>query len=144
MLTLADFDTRIESGRRRAERNPRRPATLLPPGAFSDRPASEDDFRRLCAPGTSVWSRVLYERYACLRPLQRVGAWLGDHGLPVSSGTLADSVPRFVPLFEQDGRAVPVAGAEFSPSNFSLLGVQPLLGRPLIEADEASVPAVIS
>ena len=55
--------------------------------------------------GTSVWSRVLYERYACLRPLQRVGAWLGDQGLPVSSGTLADSVPRFVPLFE------PVAGA---------------------------------
>ena len=55
--------------------------------------------------GTSVWSRVLYERYACLRPLQRVGAWLGDQGLPVSPGTLAGSVPRFVLLFE------PVAGA---------------------------------
>ena len=55
--------------------------------------------------GASVWSRVLYERYACLRPLQRVGVWLGDQGLPVSSGTLADSVPRFMPLFE------PVAGA---------------------------------
>ena len=55
--------------------------------------------------GTSVWSRVLYERYACLRPLQRVGAWLGDQGLAVSSGTLADSMPRFLLLFE------PVAGA---------------------------------
>ncbi len=55
--------------------------------------------------GASVWSRVLYERYACLRPLQRVGAWLGDQGLAVSSGTLADSVPRFVLLFE------PLAGA---------------------------------
>ena len=43
--------------------------------------------------------------YACLRPLQRVGAWLGDQGLPVSSGTLAGSVPRFVLLFE------PLAGA---------------------------------
>ena len=52
MLTLATFDTRAESGRRQAERNPRRPAMLLPPGAFSDRPAAEDDFRRLCAPGT--------------------------------------------------------------------------------------------
>ena len=55
--------------------------------------------------GASVWSRVLYERYACLRPLQRVGAWLGDQGLAISSGTLADSVPRFLLLFE------PVAGA---------------------------------
>ena len=56
--------------------------------------------------GTSVWSRVLYERYACLRPVQRVGAWLSDQGLPVSAGTLADSVPRFVPLFEPLGEAI--------------------------------------
>ena len=56
--------------------------------------------------GTSVWSRMLYERYACLRPLQRVGAWLGDQGLPVSAGTLADSAPRFVPLFEPLGAAI--------------------------------------
>ena len=56
--------------------------------------------------GTSVWSRVLYERYACLRPLNRVGAWLGDQGLPVAAGTLADSVPRFVPLFEPLGEAI--------------------------------------
>ena len=37
----------------------------------------------------------------------------------------------------EDGRAAPVSGAEFTASIFSLLGVQPLLGRPLIEADEA-------
>ena len=57
--------------------------------------------------GTSVWSRVLYERYACLRPARRVGAWLGDQGLPVAAGTLADSVPRFVPMFEPLGEAIP-------------------------------------
>ena len=50
--------------------------------------------------GTSVWSRFLFEHYACLRPLQRVAAWLGDQGLPVAPGTLADSAPRFVPLFQ--------------------------------------------
>ena len=52
MLTRAAFDVRAERERRRAERNPWRPASLLPPDAFSDRPASEDSFRRLCAPGT--------------------------------------------------------------------------------------------
>ena len=56
--------------------------------------------------GTSVWSRVLYERYACLRPVHRISAWLGDQGLPVAAGTLADSVPRFVPLFEPLGAAI--------------------------------------
>ena len=56
--------------------------------------------------GTSVWSRVLYERYACRRPVQRVGAWLSDQGLPVSAGTLADSAPRFVPLFEPLAEAI--------------------------------------
>ena len=52
MLTRSAFDTRTERGRRQAERNPMRPAMLLPPSAFSDRPAAEDEFRRLCAPGT--------------------------------------------------------------------------------------------
>ena len=56
--------------------------------------------------GTSVWSRVLYERYACLRPVHRVAAWLGDQGLPIAAGTLADSVPRFVPLFEPLAEAI--------------------------------------
>ena len=56
--------------------------------------------------GTSVWSRFLYERYACLRPLRRVAAWLSDQGLPVSAGTLGDSVPRFAPLFDPVGEAI--------------------------------------
>ena len=65
--------------------------------------------------GTSVWSRFLFEHYACLRPLHRVGAWLSDQGLPVSPGTLAGSVPRFVPLFE------PVADAILAHHNSASL-----------------------
>jgi transposase len=56
--------------------------------------------------GTSVWARFLFERYACLRPLHRVCAWLSDQGLPVSPGTLADSVHRFGPMFEPVGAAI--------------------------------------
>ena len=56
--------------------------------------------------GTSVWSRFLFERYACLRPLHRVSSWLSDQGLPISPGTLADSVHRFRPLFEPLGAAI--------------------------------------
>ena len=56
--------------------------------------------------GTSVWSRFLFEHYACRRPLQRVAAWLGDQGLPVAPGTLADSAPRFVPLFQPLAEAI--------------------------------------
>ena len=56
--------------------------------------------------GTSVWARFLFERYACLRPLERVAAWLCDQGLPISPGTLGDSVVRFVPLFEPLAEAI--------------------------------------
>ena len=56
--------------------------------------------------GISVWSRFLFERYACLRPLHRVAVWLSDQGLPISPGTLADSAPRFVPLFESVADAI--------------------------------------
>ena len=50
--------------------------------------------------GTSFWARFLFEHCACLRPLCRVAAWYADQGLPVSPGTLANSLKRFVPLFE--------------------------------------------
>ena len=50
--------------------------------------------------GVSVWACMLYERFACLRPLCRVAAWMADMGLAISPGTLADSIKRFVPLFE--------------------------------------------
>ena len=56
--------------------------------------------------GVSVWARFLFERYACLRPLHRVAAWLSDQGLPISAGTLGDSVHRFAPLFEPVTQAI--------------------------------------
>ena len=65
--------------------------------------------------GTNLWSRFLFEHYACLRPLHRVGAWLSDQGLPASPGTLAGSVPGFVPLFE------PVAAAILAHQNSASL-----------------------
>ena len=53
-----------------------------------------------------MWARFLFERYACLRPLNRVAAWLCDQGLAVSAGTLGDSVRRFVALFEPLAEAI--------------------------------------
>ena len=50
--------------------------------------------------GISVWACMLYERFVCLRPLCRVAAWMADMGLAISPGTLADSIKRFLPLFE--------------------------------------------
>ncbi len=38
--------------------------------------------------GSSVWPRVLFEPCACLRPLSRVAAGMGDQGLPSSPGPL--------------------------------------------------------
>ena len=56
--------------------------------------------------GTSVWARFLFELCASLRPLCQVAAWLADQGLPVSPGTLADSLKRFLPLFEPLAAAI--------------------------------------
>ena len=50
--------------------------------------------------GTSFWARFLFEHCACLRPLSRVAAWYADQGLPLSPGTLANSLKRFVLLFD--------------------------------------------
>ena len=50
--------------------------------------------------GTTFWARFLFEHCACYRPLHRVAAWMSGQGLPVSPGTLANSLKRFVPLFE--------------------------------------------
>ena len=50
--------------------------------------------------GISFWARFLFEHCACFRPVHRVAAWFSGHGVPVSPGTLADSLKRFVPLFE--------------------------------------------
>ena len=50
--------------------------------------------------GTSFWARFLFENCAYFRPLHRVAAWMSGQGLPVSPGTLANSLKRFVPLSE--------------------------------------------
>ncbi len=56
--------------------------------------------------GTSFWARFLFEHCACRRPLSRVAAWYADQGLPVSPGTLANSLKRFVPLFDPIHEAI--------------------------------------
>ena len=56
--------------------------------------------------GTSFWARFLFEHCACFRPVHRVAAWMSAQGLTVSPGTLADSLKRFVPLFEPVAKAI--------------------------------------
>ncbi|MCY3672531.1 MAG: IS66 family transposase [Alphaproteobacteria bacterium] len=56
--------------------------------------------------GISVWARILYERFACHRPLRRVAAWMADQGLPIAPGTMASSVRRFLPLFAPLAEAI--------------------------------------
>ena len=65
--------------------------------------------------GTTFWTRFLFERFACHRPLHRVAAWMAGHGLPVSPGTLANSLKRFVPLFQ------PLADAILAHQNTAAL-----------------------
>ena len=50
--------------------------------------------------GISFWARFLFELCVCLRPVHRIAAWMTAQGLAVSPGTLANSLKRFVPLFE--------------------------------------------
>jgi len=49
--------------------------------------------------GITFWARFLFELCVCLRPVKRIAAWMSAQGLPVSPGTLANSLKRFVPLF---------------------------------------------
>ena len=56
--------------------------------------------------GISFWVCFLFERYACHRPLNRVAAWMRDQGLPVSPGTLGDSIHRLMPLFAPLSQAI--------------------------------------
>ena len=56
--------------------------------------------------GIGVWACVLFERFVSCRPLHRVAAWLADMGLAIAPGTLADSIKRFVPLFEPLAKAI--------------------------------------
>jgi len=56
--------------------------------------------------GTTVWSRVLFERYVCHRPLNGVADWLTRQGLALSAGTLGNRVKDFLPLFGPLGQAI--------------------------------------
>ena len=56
--------------------------------------------------GTSVWARILYERFACFRPLRQVAAWMTDQGLAIAPGTIAGSVRCFLPLFAPLAEAI--------------------------------------
>ncbi len=56
--------------------------------------------------GTSFWARFLFEHCACFRPVRRVAAWFSSQGVAVSPGTLADSLKRFMPLFEPVAEAI--------------------------------------
>ena len=72
-------------------------------------PASREEAQRLFPRtlyGTSFWARFLFEHCACFRPVHRVAAWFSSQGLTVSPGTLADSLKRFVPLFEPVAHAI--------------------------------------
>ena len=74
--------------------------------------------------GTSFWARFLFEHCACFRPLHRVAAWMSGQRLPISPGTLANSLKRFVPLFE------PVADAILAHQNEAALE---LFGEALLD-----------
>ena len=56
--------------------------------------------------GISFWVCFLLERYAFHRPLNRVAAWMRDQGVPVSAGTLGDSIHRLMPLFDPLSQAI--------------------------------------
>ena len=56
--------------------------------------------------GISFRVCFLFERYVCHRPVNQVAAWMCGQGLSVSAGTLASSIPRFLPLFAPLSEAV--------------------------------------
>ena len=67
---------------------------------------------------------MLNESRFCFRPVHRVAAWMSAQGLAVSPGTLADSLKRFVPLFE------PLADAILAHQNEA---AQKLFGDALLD-----------
>ena len=83
---------------RRVHRVRRRAACACAPGRETLAPAVPRLFPNTPY-GVSVWALFLLEKYAHHRPLRAVSRMLSAHGLDVAPGTLADSLPRFVPLF---------------------------------------------
>ena len=93
------FEVEVEAWERTVIRPRYRPTCDCAPQQEVTAPPATRLFENT-AYGISVWTCMLYERFVCLRPLNRVAAWLADMGLPISPGTLADSIKRFVPLFQ--------------------------------------------
>ena len=83
---------------RRVHRVRRRAACACAPGRETLAPAVPRLFPNTPY-GVSVWALFLLEKYAHHRPLRAVSRMLSAHGLDLAPGTLADSLPRFVPLF---------------------------------------------
>ncbi len=50
--------------------------------------------------GISIWAQLIHERYCNLRTYRGIERWFSDHGFGISTGTLADSAKRLLPLFE--------------------------------------------
>ena len=48
--------------------------------------------------GVSVWHYLLYGLFVELRSLRSIARSLSDYGLPISAGTLGDSIGRFDPV----------------------------------------------
>ena len=83
---------------RRVHRVRRRAACACAPGRETLAPAVPRLFPNTPY-GVSVWALFLLEKYAHHRPLRAVSRMLSARGLDLAPGTLADSLPRFVPLF---------------------------------------------
>ena len=94
---LVEIEVRAHARTIRRPRWRRGCACAAVPGEVSAPPVPR--LFRHTAYGISVWTCVLFERYACHRPLNRVAAWMQAHGLPMSAGTLGDSLTRLTVLF---------------------------------------------
>ena len=64
--------------------------------------------------GVSVWHYLLYGMFVELRSLRSIARSLSDYGLPISAGTLGDSIGRLTRLFAPVSAAILVRQNEAS------------------------------
>ena len=130
--TPAAFDIAGEIARRRAENDKWAPATLLPAEAFSDEPAGEAVFRRLCAPdaprGRHAWAvhrRIMsscagwekrptadefYDAVRASRPTDRQKAIVRTWGAEATQAEFVEAWAQQAYTFRQLVRALHRAG----------------------------------
>ena len=135
--TPAAFDTASETARRRVENDKWAPATLLPAEAFSDEPAGEAVFRRLCAPeaprGRHAWAvrrRIMsscagwaerptagefYDAVRASRPTDRQQAIVRTWGAEATLEDLVEAWAQQAYTFRQLVRALHRAGFSCGP-----------------------------